>query len=214
MMMMPFDAFDTDDNELMPRKHPKPKGTKTFVLRCDKPRYDGGVELDLEHYFGQKLNRRPQRHSLPPGLSALDYATLEAALKKERLAQHTESVRALHQELKPHSASPLPLPPQQGWPTRGLKHPTTPPAEGDVSLLAVVSQGPLQIAVSLLGFVTTALAMLSLCVGMGQGQSTLRQQSRQLLHHCVGMLGKGVLNTLLMPQRACELLLCKAMVAA
>jgi hypothetical protein len=209
MMMMPFDAFDTDDNELMPGKHPKPKGTKTFVLRCDKPRYDGGVELDLEHYFGQKLNRRPQRHSLPPSLSALDYAALETALKKERLAQHTEAVRALHQELKPNSHSNTP---QSGWPSLNVKQPAV--TEGNVSLLAVISQGPLQIAVSLLGFVTTALAMLSLCVGMGQGQSTLRQQSRQLLNHCVGMLGKGVLNTLLMPQRACELLLCKAMVAA
>ena len=28
---------------------------KTFVLKCDKPRYDGGVEVDLERYFGRRL---------------------------------------------------------------------------------------------------------------------------------------------------------------
>jgi len=37
----------------MPNDASKPR--KGFVLKCDKPRYDGGVELNLEKYFGRRL---------------------------------------------------------------------------------------------------------------------------------------------------------------
>jgi len=37
----------------MPQDANKPR--KGFVLKCDKPRYDGGVDLNLEKYFGRKL---------------------------------------------------------------------------------------------------------------------------------------------------------------
>ena len=58
---------------------------KTFVLRCDKPRYDGGVELDLERYFGRQL--QPNANELQKAKQAL----LQRYLKEQQLQRTPEA---------------------------------------------------------------------------------------------------------------------------
>jgi hypothetical protein len=41
---------------------PENDAPKSVRLKCDKPRYDGGVEVNLERYFGRPL--QPNRHLL------------------------------------------------------------------------------------------------------------------------------------------------------
>lgn len=72
----------------MPQDANKPR--KGFVLKCDKPRYDGGVELNLEKYFGRRLQ---------PNQAALRQTAASFANEAKITPQQVEALKRKAQEL-------------------------------------------------------------------------------------------------------------------
>jgi hypothetical protein len=83
MMMSNFSSHNKHDDSY----HPEDR--QTFVLKCDKPRYDGGVEVDLERYFGRKLQ---------PNLAQIKRSRLEKKLLDLLAEGEEESENALETE--------------------------------------------------------------------------------------------------------------------
>lgn len=72
----------------MPQDAHKPR--KGFVLKCDKPRYDGGVDINLEKYFGRRLQ---------PNQAALRQASSSFASEAKITPQQVEALKRQAQEL-------------------------------------------------------------------------------------------------------------------
>lgn len=64
-------------------KHRRPQ--KGMVLKCDKPRYDGGVEINLERYLGRPL--QPSPSALRKKMREQSANTMKEAVDKLKEAQ-------------------------------------------------------------------------------------------------------------------------------
>jgi hypothetical protein len=72
----------------------------------------------------------------------------------------------------------------------------------------VFLQGPLQVAISLAGMVTTVVALAS--VGLGEKHRSLKHQSLELMKDCSTMFWKGWANTLLIPVKTMQVAFAKS----
>jgi hypothetical protein len=209
---------------------------QTFVLKCDKPRYDGGVEVDLERYFGRKLQ---------PTANQLKRIRLEKKLLELLAEGSAEAEQALEAEdfisqLSLHEVDDMNLeeagtPPQRQSLTfsqlsamaldkTSLDRPSNRRSstlhqaeagstvalktDSKFSLIRqVMLQGPLQVAISLAGIITTIIAMAS--VGLGSKHASLKQQSMELMKDCSTMFWKGWLNTILIPFKTAQVAFAK-----
>lgn len=206
---------------------------QTFVLKCDKPRYDGGVEVDLERYFGRKLQpstnemKRARLEKKLLELLAEGSAESENAREAEdfisQLSLHDVGEISLaeagasqpHQNLSFSELSAMALDKGSLDRTINRRNPFGQHAEAakkatetlktdsKLSLIRqVVLQGPLQVAISMAGMVTTVVAMAS--VGLGSKHEALKQQSMELMKDCATMFWKGWMNTLLIPFKTAQ----------
>jgi hypothetical protein len=211
---------------------------QTFVLKCDKPRYDGGVEVDLERYFGRKLQ---------PNMNQMKRARLEKKLLDLLAEGAEESENALEaeafiSELSFHEVEDVKLE-EAGYNQQcqsltfsqlssmaldkanldraiNRRHPMGPYGADSQTMPAmktdskwslirqVLLQGPLQVAISLAGIVTTMVAMAS--IGLGTKHVSLKQQSLELMKDCSAMFWKGWLNTVLIPFKTVQVAFAKA----
>ena len=209
---------------------------QTFVLKCDRPRYDGGVEVDLERYFGRKLQ---------PNINQMKRARLEKKLFDLLAEGADESERALEaeafiSELSFHEVEEVsPEEADSHQPPQSLTFsqlsamaldrvslervsnrrqpvsqqtetsvPSTVNTSSKFSLIRqVLLQGPLQVAISLAGIVTTMVAMAS--IGLGTKHANLKQQSLDLMKDCSAMFWKGWLNTILIPFKTAQVAFAK-----
>ncbi|MDX2085404.1 MAG: hypothetical protein SFZ03_08460 [Candidatus Melainabacteria bacterium] len=160
---------------------------QVVVLHYDKPRYDGGVEIDLASY-----------------LQFPELRSLTAAYGYRHPVAHTmapDVLQALrHQQSLPHPApaSPNPAPSNvQNQPTAKQRR--------HIKAMQALLQGPLEIAVSLAGIVTTILAFMTFTLCRNE---LLLQQSKVLLKDCTRMMLKGLGNTLLGPTKALKTAVC------
>lgn len=221
---------------------------QTFVLKCDKPRYDGGVEVDLERYFGRKLQ---------PNMQELKRAKVERRLMEllsegETEAQNAQEAEDFIAQLSFHDVDDLPssfteealththssvplsfsqlsamaldkanldrvtnrrypinqnFEEQTDFHTSHLSQATTNVVNKVQLIRQVFLQGPLQIAISLAGMVTTVVALAS--VGLGEKHRSLKNQSLELMQDCSSMFWKGWANTLLIPFKTMQVAFAK-----
>ena len=211
---------------------------QTFVLKCDTPRYDGGVEVDLERYFGRKLQ---------PNVNQMKRARLEKKLLDLLAEGAEESENALEaeafiSELSLHEVEDVKLEEadyshqRQSFTFSQLstmaldkanldtatnrRHPMGPYGADSHTMPAmktgskwclirqVLLQGPLQVAISLAGIFTTVIAIYS--IGLGTKHASLKQQSLDLMKDCSAMFWKGWLNTVLIPFKTVQVAFAKA----
>jgi hypothetical protein len=198
---------------------------KTFVLKCDKPRYDGGIEIDLERYFGKRLQPNlsslkgiAQEHLNEDQLKKLGddallkptqvIARAKAAHSKRKSLLSEDTVYDMDEALERDMATEdlaefLPY-------TRVNKNAlnkvvqnqqnaskTVRPTVRQERLKDVFMQGPLQMGIGLTGLLTSLLALcaMNLCAR----PEGIRQQARQLLQDCTRVFWKGLWNTVLLP---------------
>jgi hypothetical protein len=93
----------------------------------------------------------------------------------------------------------------------GVEHASMPTLESQSKwglIGQVFLQGPLQVAISMAGMVTTTVAMAS--IGLGAKHASLKQQSLELMKDCAAMFWKGWLNTLLIPLKTVQVAFARA----
>lgn len=170
------------------------KSRKTFVLRCDRPRYDGGVEIDLERYFGRRLQ---------PNLNPLKKA--EQQLKEvDQLRE--EARRILEEHTRPQTQSePVAA---QNTDATTLSPPAAAPvcpvtAGTETSLWQTLCEGPREMA---LGVVGLAISLPTLVWAYGVQCPALGDPSLHLMHYCLGRVRHGGQTLLATPSRLSGLL--------
>jgi hypothetical protein len=192
---------------------------ETFVLKCDRPRYDGGVEVDLERYFGRKL--QPNTDSLRKSYQDKRLASMA----NDHLQQHLNDASMLDEyALRQHSNHPelseedalfhehlahspaldlIDEFPHQSWSDF---------TETDAKIIAeeqrkrkqhkqfkeLLLKGPLQIIVSIAGLATSVVALSSLLLSGGSRES-FKKQVFALVQECYTMFWKGVWSIVTLP---------------
>jgi hypothetical protein len=195
---------------------------KTFVLKCDKPRYDGGVEIDLKQYFGDRF----QSDALE--LKALAQSQLSPAqrsgLGKDMLTSGMQFMEVPHYVLEDDAVSPLQAlhhadeiglenRVSAAWEAQAAEHTlTTVPSAQSLHVeehKAVTSagkatrfktlllEGPIQLLIACAGLGTACLALCSLA--LLSNPEGIAKQSYALIKSCHTLLLKGLINTLLFP---------------
>ncbi|MFM7389507.1 MAG: hypothetical protein ACKO34_02645 [Vampirovibrionales bacterium] len=195
---------------------------ETFVLKCDRPRYDGGVEVDLERYFGRKLQ---------PDTDALRSSYHEK--KRAQLAKdHLTAYKQLHalDEYAPHMGTHPELSPEDrafseylsNAPALELVEEFPEQAWNDFSgedarliakqqhdkhhqegLRETLLKGPLQIIVSLAGLATSVVALATMMLS-GRKEKLFESQVMVLLRECHHMFWKGVWSLTTLPFSAAQ----------
>ncbi len=198
---------------------------KTFVLKCDKPRYDGGIEIDLERYFGRRLQPNltslkgmAQEHLNEDQLKKLgDDAVLsptqvmaraKKAKSKTQSLLSEEMVYDMDEALERNMASEdlAELLPYTRVNKDAIKKADQKQQDADKAmrplmrqdrLKDVFMQGPLQMGIGLTGLLTSLLALcaMNLCAR----PEGIRHQARQLFQDCTKVFWKGLWNTVLLP---------------
>jgi hypothetical protein len=206
---------------------------RTFVLKCDKPRYDGGIEIDLERYFGRRLQPNltslkgmAQEHLNEEQLEKLGSDAIfnakqtlvrpTASKKQKRVSFLSEATiydldEALEKGLASEALEDL-LPyisskTQDSAVSMKVAQVMTPVMMlRQDRLKEAFLQGPLQMTIGLTGLLTSALALCSmnLCA-KPQG---IRIQAESLFQECSKVFVKGLWNTLLLPTRALKATFC------
>ena len=199
---------------------------KTFVLKCDKPRYDGGVEIDLERYFGRR--RQPNLRSLKDMAQAhLDEGQLHSLGRDAIKQSNHQAKRSVPQKryqnlfddynlydmdeaLAEGLAQEDVLPVANLLKTK-VKNTVKPKEEPTPLMLPTHSlkherlkeaffKGPMQMTVGLTGLLTSMLAICSL--HLCARPEGIRSHAKTLLWDSQRIFMQGVLNTLLLPSFA------------
>jgi hypothetical protein len=193
----------------------------TFILKCDKPRYDGGVEIDLKEYFGSRFQsdaaslkriaqgqlNSHQRNSL--GKDALSkevlsiagpHYDLDAAIEDGLADEWPETVHADEHRVEESVTT--------AWRTEAAHVPSSASAEMACSVplapqpvhtpfKAFLLEGPIQILVGLTGLSTGMLALCSL--GLLSNPEGVALRAKDLVRSCKTLLIKGLWNTCTLP---------------
>ena len=202
---------------------------KTFVLKCDKPRYDGGVEVDLERYFGRRLQPNlgslkglaqahldeNQLHSL--GRDAIKKANHQAKrnVSKKRYEQLFDDYNSYDMDdaLAQGLAQEEVLPVANLLKTKVENTKTTVKSKEEPTPLMLPThsikherlkeaffKGPMQMTVGLTGVLTSMLAICSL--HLCARPEGIRSHAKTLLWDSQRIFMQGILNTLLLPSSA------------
>ncbi|MCE2931046.1 MAG: hypothetical protein LW809_06640 [Vampirovibrionales bacterium] len=201
---------------------------KTFVLKCDKPRYDGGIEIDLERYFGRRLQPNltslkgmAQEHLNEDQLKKLgDDAVLsprqviaqaKAAQSKRKSLLSEDTVYDMDEALERDMASEdlsefLPykrvdkvaLKKAEQNVKDALKHRPVKHAMGRQERLKDVF---MQGPLQMgIGLTGLLTSLLALCaMNLCARPEGIRHQARQLFQDCTHVFWKGLWNTVLLP---------------
>jgi hypothetical protein len=132
------------------------KSRKTFVLRCDKPRYDGGVEIDLERYFGRRL--QPNQKLMTKAQTQLEQVNRLKAEARRILDQHLKA-GCSDQE----SASTEDEAPEPGTPVTTYRETADSSAKARQQVRGVwqeVCQGTHEVVIGSLGLLVSAAALV------------------------------------------------------
>jgi hypothetical protein len=201
---------------------------KTFVLKCDKPRYDGGIEIDLERYFGRRLQPNltslkgmAQEHLNEDQIKKLgDDAVLsptqviaraKAAHSKRRSLLSEDTVYDMDEALERNMASEDL---SEFFPYKRVSKVARPKADRSVNDALKVSDAmhPMMRQARLkdvfmqgplqmgIGLTGLLTSLLALCaMNLCARPEGIRHQARQLFHECTRVFWKGLWNTLLLP---------------
>jgi hypothetical protein len=201
---------------------------KTFVLKCDKPRYDGGIEIDLERYFGRRLQPNltslkgmAQEHLNEEQLKKLgDDAVLSptqviARAKAVRLKRTSllseDSVYDMDEALERDLASEdlsafLPYTRVDQDALEKAAHPlnlhdTITPKMDPLVRQARLKDVFMQGPLQMgIGLTGVLTSLLALCaMNLCARPEGIRHQARQLFQDCTRVFWKGLWNTLLLP---------------
>lgn len=161
-------------------------GRKTVVLRCSKPRYDGGIELNLERYF--QMQRSAQA-------SPANATNLHANLHQGMTAPLPAAPRPEAQPAQPVAEAP------KSWASM-LPH-------------YWLMVGPLELLLGALGWSVASLALFYLhhMAGLVEGeehqpatQLTLVAQAQEVATQCKQLCLKGLKQTVALPYQGALLL--------
>lgn len=201
---------------------------KTFVLKCDKPRYDGGIEIDLERYFGRRLQPNltslkgmAQEHLSEEQLKKLGN---DALLSPSQVIAHAKAVRlkrasllnedsvydmdeALERDLASEDLSEFL--PYTRIHQNALEKVTSPLKQQDTStqvMHPLVRHDRLKdvfmqgpLQMSI-GLTGVLTSLLALCaMNLCARPEGIRHQAHQLFQDCTRVFWKGLWNTLLLP---------------
>jgi len=201
---------------------------KTFVLKCDRPRYDGGIEIDLERYFGRRLQPNltslkgmAQEHLNEAQLKKLGndallspaqvIARAKATRFKRKSLLNEDSVYDMDEALERHLASEelsefLPYTPLHQEAQEKVLHPLNPQGTRTPALDPLMRQDRLKdifmqgpLQMSI-GLTGVLTSLLALCaMNLCARPEGIRHQAHQLFQDCTRVFLKGLWNTLLLP---------------
>jgi hypothetical protein len=179
---------------------------QSFTLRCDRPRYDGGVEFDLERYLGSKLQpsyatfkRRQQQAVAPSATRPVTPSVTPVAESVETPVVQAESLTAASMMEKPVTVS-VQLPESSlmvQWCARHL-----PELLWVGMMLKLAFKGPLEMLFAMAGILSGLSAW-----SLGATQSTQPEAAQELrqietmLTDCWQLLGQSVLTMLRTPRQ-------------
>lgn len=156
------------------RPHQHPINLHELALRFEKRRFDGGVELELI----EQIEQQQARQLAQAGLITHDGAGLSSRPQPQYRAQ---AIR-----------------PAQG----NYASPQSQPRTKASMLWETIIVGPLQIAVGLVGMLTSVLALATFLKNKNEAMA---QQSKQIMRDCSLTFVRGFLHMALMPVRLVKL---------
>lgn len=182
------------------------KSRKTFVLKCDRPRYDGGVEIDLQKFFGRPLQPNMallrKRQVSVEQLEALKKEARQLLNESQALTQSNAPTVSAEQallEAAPVTASPShPKPtPTKARVTSVTTHSQLSPDHAPCCVLGNwLLQGPSDIVFGVVGLCASLVACLAL---LAYPNPVLKCQTELLVKDCFQRMGSGCWQLLQWP---------------